>query len=125
MGILLMGCFRMVQTSCLPEMKFAILLTKLAFLLFIYNKTLKDSQTLFSNIIIIGAIEGSCYFADKVSLLSEKSAKTVLAPKGKKSNMSEFNKMLQTISVIPMSCFIRKDNFYFRRQWSKREYGSI
>lgn len=46
----------------------------------IYNKNLKAGLAVLGNISIGGAIERSLHFADKVTLLSDNGAKTVLVP---------------------------------------------
>ena len=46
----------------------------------IYNKNLRPGLAVLGNISIGGAIERSINFADKVTLLSENGAKTILVP---------------------------------------------
>lgn len=60
----------------------------------IYKKNLKSALAVLGNISIGGAIERSLNFADKVSLLSENGAKTVLVPM---DNVSELGTLPTTI----------------------------
>ena len=60
----------------------------------IYKKNLKSALAVLGNISIGGAIERSLNFADKVSLLSENGAKTVLVPM---ENVSELGTLPTTI----------------------------
>lgn len=60
----------------------------------IYKKNLKAALAVLGNISIGGAIERSLNFADKVSLLSENGAKTVLVPM---ENVSELGTLPTTI----------------------------
>jgi ATP-dependent Lon protease len=65
----------------------------------IYKKNLKPALAVLGNISIGGAIERANNFADKVTMLSENGAKTVLAPI---ENISEIN-------TIPQSVFGKTD----------------
>ena len=65
----------------------------------IYKKNLKAGLAVLGNISIGGAIERSMNFADKVTLLSENGAKTVLVP------MENINEML----TIPQSILGKTD----------------
>jgi ATP-dependent Lon protease len=60
----------------------------------IYKKNLKPGLAVLGNISIGGAIERSLNFADKVTLLSENGAKTILVPM---ENISEINTLPTSI----------------------------
>ena len=65
----------------------------------IYNKNLKAGLAVLGNLSIGGAIEQSLHFADKVTLLSDNGAKTVLVPIG---NINE-------LTTLPASVFEKAD----------------
>ncbi len=65
----------------------------------IYKKNLKPGLAVLGNISIGGAVERALNFADKVTLLSENGAKTVLVPM---ENLSE-------ISTLPTSILGKTD----------------
>ena len=65
----------------------------------IYNKKLKAALAVLGNLSIGGAIEKSSHFADKVSLLSENGAKTILVPI---DNLSE-------LATLPLSVLGKSD----------------
>jgi ATP-dependent Lon protease len=71
----------------------------IAILSAIYKKNLKPGLAVLGNISIGGAIERALHFPDKVTLLSENGAKTVLVPM---DNLSE-------ISTIPTSILGKTD----------------
>jgi ATP-dependent Lon protease len=60
----------------------------------IYKKNLKPGLAVLGNISIGGAIERALNFADKVTLLSENGAKTVLVPM---DNLNEITTLPQSI----------------------------
>jgi ATP-dependent Lon protease len=60
----------------------------------IYKKNLKPALAVLGNISIGGAVERANNFADKVTMLSENGAKTVLAPM---DNLSEINTIPQSV----------------------------
>lgn len=66
----------------------------IAILSAIYKKNLKPGLAVLGNISIGGAIERSLNFADKVTLLSENGAKTVLVPM---ENLNELTSLPQSI----------------------------
>ncbi|MDD4753240.1 MAG: protease Lon-related BREX system protein BrxL [Desulfitobacteriaceae bacterium] len=65
----------------------------------IYNKNLKAGLAVLGNISIGGAIEKSVHFADKVSLLADNGAKSILVPIG---NINE-------LTTLPASIFEKAD----------------
>ena len=73
----------------------------------IYKKNLKAGLAVLGNISIGGAVERALNFADKVSLLSENGAKTVLVPM---DNLSE-------MTTLPSSILGKTDTpFYANSQ---------
>ena len=72
-----------------------------------YKKNLKPRLTVLGNISIGGAIQHSNNFSDKVTMLSEKGAKTVISPMDN----------LQELSAIPQSVLGATDvPFYSNNQ---------
>jgi len=65
----------------------------------IYSKNLKSGLAVLGNISIGGAIEKSLHFADKVSLLADNGAKTILVPIG---NINE-------LTTLPANIFEKAD----------------
>lgn len=65
----------------------------------IYNKNLKAGLAVLGNLSIGGAIEKSVHFADKVSLLADNGAKSILVPIG---NINE-------LTTLPASIFEKAD----------------
>jgi ATP-dependent Lon protease len=78
----------------------------------IYKRNLKSGLAVLGNISIGGAVERALNFADKVTLLSENGAKTVLVPM---DNLSE-------ISILPTSILGKTDvPFYGNSQCCYRK----
>ncbi len=67
----------------------------------IYKKNLKPALAVLGNISVGGAIERAKYFADKVSVLSENGAKTVIVPIDNLSELSNVPASVLGITDVP------------------------
>lgn len=67
----------------------------------IYNKNLKPGLAVLGNISIGGAVERSLHFADKVTILSENGAKTILVPMENLSEMTTLPASILGMTDVP------------------------